>query len=151
MADTVFMQRTLGGLKATDAAGEEALAKIKPGQEVKVEITRPRHLVFHRKYFALLNVIYPHQSAYPTMTSFRGAMAVALGFGETVKLSRGRSIILPHSISFASMDQTEFEQLYDKTVELILTRILPGIDRDDVAREVEQVMLGYSEAQREIA
>lgn len=151
MSDVVFMQRTLGGLKATDAAGEEALAKIKPGQEVKVEITRPRHIVYHRKYFALLNVIYPHQAIYPTMTSFRGAIAVALGFGETVKLSRGRSIIIPQSISFASMDQTEFEQLYDKTVELIVTRILPGIDREDVAREVEQVMLGYSEAQRQIA
>lgn len=136
------MRRTLSGLAPTDAFGQETLEHITYDEQVRVEITRPRNLKHHRKFFKLLETVYAHQSLYPTMTSFRGAVEVALGHGETVKLGGGRTIIIPKSISFANMDQAAFEQLYDRAVELITTRILPGLERDDVVREVDDILAG---------
>lgn len=146
MSETVFMRRQLGSLRPVDPASAEALERIPAGQDVRVEITRPRNIQHHRKFFALLNAIFPHQSVYPTHKSFRAAMTVALGFGETYKLGDGRTIIIPGSISFDKMDQAEFEQFYDRAVELIVTRILPGVGRADLNREVSDIMAGYGRA-----
>lgn len=145
MAETVFMQRSLGSLKPVDETGAEIIGKISAGETVRCEITRPRNLAHHRKFFALLNVIYPHQTVYGSRAAFRAAIEVALGFGETVKLPDSRIIIIPTSISFANMDQTAFDALFEKAIDLIITRILPGIDRADLNREVDSIILGQRE------
>lgn len=142
MADQLIMRKTLGGLRPVDQVGLEILDRIPPGGEVRVEITRPRNLLHHRKWFALLQAIYPHQVLYPTMDSFIAAVKCALGYGETVKLPDGRTVIVPGSISFAKMDQAAFEQFYDRALDLITTRILPSIGRDDVSREVSEILAG---------
>ena len=136
------MRRTLTGLRPTDAIGGEALERVPLNEDVKVEITRPRRLGHHRKFFALLAAVYPHQSTYGSQNLFRAAIEVALGFGESVKLPDGRMIIVPKSISFANMDQAEFDALFDRAVELIVSRIIPGIDSDDLRREVDEIILG---------
>lgn len=146
MADTLFMRKTLGGLRPTNRVSQEAYDQIPLGSDVKAEITRPRNLLHHRKWFALLQVIYPHQTLYPTMDTFLAAIKCALGYGETVKLPDGRTVIVPSSISFAKMDQSAFEGFYARALDLITTRILPGIGRDDVEREVAEIIQGRSEA-----
>lgn len=145
------MRRTLTGLAATDPAGEEALASIPLGEEVRAEITRPRNIKHHRKFFALLRVIYPHQTIYATNKNFRAAITCALGYGDTVKLPDGRTIIIPQSISFAKMDQIAFSEFYDRALTLIVERILPGIDRDDVNAQVDSILAGYAARELEPA
>jgi hypothetical protein len=145
MSEIVFMRRKLGSLRPIDPTSAEILERIPQDEDVKVEITRPRNVRHHRKFFALLNAIYPHQDTYPTRDSFRAAISTALGFGETVKLPDGRTIIIPHSISFAKMDQSAFEQFYDRAVLLIMTRILPGVNRADLDREVADILAGRDE------
>lgn len=142
MADTIYLRRTIGGLKPDNALGEEIIAKIPMGSVVSAEIRRPRHLRHHRKLFALLQAIFPHQDTYPTFKAFRAAVLCAVGHCEAVPLPDGRTVLVPESISFAKLDQSGFEQLYDRALDLILTRILPGIDRDDVEREVSTILAG---------
>lgn len=142
VSEVIFMRRTLTGLRPTDALGGEALERVPLNEDVRVEITRPRRLGHHRKFFALLNAVFPHQTTYGSLNLFRAAIEVSLGFGESVKLPGGRTIIIPKSIGFSSMDQTEFDTLFDKAVELIVTRIIPGLDSDDLRKEVDDIILG---------
>ena len=39
----------------------EKAKKIKPLKEVKCKITQPRNIKFHRKFFALINLVYDNQ------------------------------------------------------------------------------------------
>jgi hypothetical protein len=142
MAETLFMRRTVGGLRPINRMGEDALAKYPLNTEIKAEITQPRNLGHHKKFFALLQALFPHQEIYPTLDSFRAAMTCALGYGETVTLKDGRIVLVPGSISFAKMDQAAFNDFYDRALELIATRILPGIGREDVDREVAEIIDG---------
>jgi hypothetical protein len=146
MAETVFLTRTLGGFRAANAIAVEALERIPAGQEIKAEITRPRNLRHHRKFFALLQVIFPHQQTYSTMRAFRAALTCAAGHCEVALLPDGRTILVPESISFGKLDQAAFEQFYERALDVVLTRILPGIDRDDVTREVDEVLAGREAA-----
>lgn len=142
MAETLFMRKVLNGLRPTDALGIEALARYSADEDVKVEITRPRNVRHHRKMYALLQAIYPHQVVYATFKQFEGAIKCATGFGETVPLPDGRVMLFPESWSFANLDQAGFDEVYNRVVDLILTRILPGIDREDVDREVADILRG---------
>ena len=145
MAEVALMRRHLGALRPTDIVGEEMLRGIKTGEVVEVTVKRKRNVGHLRKWFALLNVVFPHQDTYATMETFRAAITVALGYGETVKLPDGRTIIVPKSISFAKLDQKGFEELYDRAIHLILTRIVPGVGRADLEREVGEIITGRVE------
>ncbi len=52
----------------------------------------------------------------------------------------GKVAYLPKSISFAKMDQTEFDQFFDRTVELVCKHFLPGVRDEDLRREVLEMV-----------
>ena len=138
MSVELVMKRTLSGLAPVDRIGEEALSEYAIGEEVKAAVRKGRHPVFSRKWFALLQVVYPHQDAWPTFELFRKAVQRACGYFEEVN---GQTFDV--SVSFAKMDQKEFEDLFERTLVLIETRIIPGIDRAEVEREYRNVLAGY--------
>lgn len=133
----------MGAIRPIDAAGEQLLADIPSSELLKVEISRPRNPGHHRKWRALIKAIFPHQNTYPTEEMLIAAMKVALGFGDSVKTPDGRTIIIPRSLSFAKLDQKGFEEFYDRALLLILNKILPGVDRKDLEREVADILAGY--------
>lgn len=150
MASEIFMRRHLNSLMPVDAYGLDALQKLPSGDKdrslLKAVITVPRNAKHSRKFHALLGVVFPHQDTYPTRDSFLAAVKMALGYADSVKLDKGRTIIVPNSISFGKMDQAEFDEFYEKALDLIQTRILPNINREDVEREVNEVLAGREAA-----
>ena len=143
MAIECFLKRQMGALRPFDALGEEAINALRNGDVVKVVITRPRNVTFHNKFFALLSVLFPHQDYYPTLTKFRKAVQIALGYCEETVLPSGKIMVEADSIAFHKMDEAEFDQLMAKFFALAETRILPGVSKEDVQREWEEVMKGY--------
>ena len=146
MATTIFVKRKLGSIVPVDVYAAEKLADFPPDEILKAVITRPRNHKHSRKFHALLAVIFPHQDTYPTRETFRKAIQAALGYADKINLPNGGFMLEAHSIAFDKMDQTEFEAFYDRVINLIQTRILPGINRDDVNREVEEIMRGQDKA-----
>lgn len=143
MAVEIFLRRQMGALRPIDAMGEQAIADIPQNELVRVTIKRPRNVQHHRKFWALVAAIFPHQSLYPTEEALLAAMKVALGFGSQVTLPDKRIIVIPGSISFAKMDQKAFDQFYERAVALIVSKILPNVDRKDLEREVADILAGY--------
>lgn len=143
MATEAILRKTMGALRPMDAAGEEILSDIPNNELVRVQISRPRNPQHHRKWRALIAAIFPHQDTYPTEDLLIAAMKVALGYGDTVKLPDGRTIIVPKSLSFAKLDQAGFEKFYDRALTLILSKILPGVNKKDLEREVADILAGY--------
>lgn len=142
MATEVYLKRRMGALYPTNRGDEEALMSLPEGVTVKAVITQPRNVKHHRKFMALLNAVYPHQEAYATFESFHAAIKVALGYGDTVALPDGRVIIVPGSISFAKMDQQSFEQFYQRAMDLICSKVIPGLGRPELQQQVNEILEG---------
>lgn len=142
MPVTLYMRRRGEHLRCVDAAGAEALADVPTDAIVRVDIRRPRNVRHHRKYWALLNAVFPHQSVYPTLESFAAAMKAAVGLAEPIRLPDGRIVLYTGSISFGSMDQTTFDQFYERVVQIILTRIVPGVSSTELERQVCDILQG---------
>jgi hypothetical protein len=60
---------------------------------------------------------------------------VSCGVVEPVITIEGEIIMYPSSTAFDAMKEEEFKAYFDAAMELITTRIIPGMDLEDLLRE----------------
>lgn len=118
--------------------------RLRNGTTVLCHISRPRNYEFHKKFFALIRLTYDNlperlvqmMSVY-SESDMLDCLKLDLGLFSTV-YHGGRQIVKLGSISFAAMDNTEFEQFYNRSVDIILHTYLRGTDRQALLDEVER-------------
>jgi len=140
MTAPAIFRKVFASLVPVNDGAEAALAKIKLGAEVRVKIDRPRNLQHHKKFWALMNIVYQNQNHYTALDHLVAALKTAVGHCDLIPGRDGKIVAIPKSIAFAQMDQTAFEEFYDQCIEVIAKHFLPGVDKDDLRREVEGFM-----------
>lgn len=123
---------------------------MEPGEIVKWEVVVPRNYQFHKKFFAMLNVgfeaweprhkTYKGQPVQKNFERFRKDVIIAAGFYDIVATSAGGIKHEAHSISFAQMDDLEFERLYSAVADVLLQGVLARYTRADLDAVVEKLM-----------
>ncbi|MCD8293539.1 MAG: DUF1367 family protein [Prevotellaceae bacterium] len=142
----IYCMVTPQGLTPLYDSDLEAKKKLKTGTIVRCAITKPRNIGFHKKFFALLRLTYDNlpenlvdklgiHTEYDMLRRFK----LDLGLFDTFLFpdENGEKVIQYHSISFAAMDDNEFEKFYEGCVHLVLTRYLKGITREEIKEEIE--------------
>lgn len=132
----------------------DRLARFKTGSTVACEVREMRNIAFHRKYFALINFLFGiWEETMPKMewrghevraeiNKFRGDLTVLTGRFDATYNVRGEVQCEPHSISFASMGEEEFEKLYSDTINVALEKVLdrPELNEAKVREIVDQIL-----------
>ena len=131
-------RKYLGKLETIDEAGEECMRHIKG--DVMVEVKQPRNIQHHRLYFALLGKLFANQERYKTLDEMAAALKVACGICQTFVLKNGEKVYIPGSISFAKMQQPEFDEFYSNAIEVVCKHFLPGVKSEDLKAEIEQIV-----------
>jgi len=129
------------------------LINFEPGEMVQVEFIVPRNPKFHRKFFALLQVGYDawepgrkHKThkgmpVAKNFEQFREDITILAGFYEQTFDLQGRMTLRAKSISFANMEDPEFEQLYSAVADVLLQHILTKYaGREELDNVVNQVL-----------
>jgi hypothetical protein len=134
----VMRARDVGGdTPVLVAADEEAMRKTrrwKAGDEMTVDVRKPRNLKHHRKFWILLKIVVENNEAFDSEEAVLYALKAALGRGKWVEIPKAsRPMFIPESISFAAMDQDEFDNFYVAAVNAVLKHWLPvGMDELEV-------------------
>lgn len=118
MSTDIIVKAVPGGLMAVNAIEAEKLEQFR-GKEFKATISIPRNLDFHRKYFALLGVARDMADTELNAEQFRAYVTCGAGYCDFITDREGGVVAVPKSISFASMDDSAFERLYNDTVSFI--------------------------------
>ena len=141
------MVKQFGRLVPADEAGADALRKIKMGEELSVEIKRPRNIRMHRLYWALIGIVWENvdQDRYPSADDLHAAIKIAAGLRTRIELPDGTQGFIPGSIAFDKMNQAEFEAFYDRVCNLVAKYFIPGLDVGQLRTEIE-TMIGMSAA-----
>ena len=126
---TIHLVRTPGGLKAADDAAIEALRRVAQGEVVRVELRKVRNPQFHRKFFALLQLVRDSTDAWPTTESLLAGLKLEMGHADQYQARDGQTIMVPRSISFGSMDEIEFAEFYERAL-VKLAEMAGGIESD---------------------
>lgn len=151
MAVEVMVRKLYDSIVPVDAANAELFEDLKPNGQYKAVFTQPRNALFHRKAFALLKVAFDAwdmpmrehngQPVAKNFEQFRNDVTILAGFYKVVFNYKGDFRLISKSWSYAGMDQTEFEALYSKLIDVILGNILNShYTREDLDRLVENVL-----------
>lgn len=111
MSTDVVCRVFAGGLHAVNGAECSKLERLS-GKEVMCKISQPRNLRFHRKGFALFHAVYELADTDLTFEQFRKVLVAKAGYGDFIQGKNDQLIFLPKSLAWGSMDETEFERVY---------------------------------------
>tara|TARA_R100000808_G_C2141025_1_gene148854 strand:+ start:643 stop:1062 length:420 start_codon:yes stop_codon:yes gene_type:complete len=136
----VAMFKSFGGLKPLDTEDEEKMKTLPKDWEGLVTLKHPRNYRFHKKYFALINLGFENQEAYNNVDHFRKIMQMKAGFYDICRTDKG-IVPLPKSISFGSMEEGQFSEVYGKVLEQVADHL--GLGTDDLSEEVEKKLNGF--------
>ena len=140
----LYCQVTPQGLVPLYDSDLDAKHKLKEGKVYKVTVTTPRNYQFLKKFFALIRLtldnlperLQDHYGIY-NETDMLNCIKLDLGLAHTITYN-DHPVLITESISFAAMDEAEFEQFYNRTIDLILQHYLRGTDRETLLEEVQQ-------------
>ena len=135
----IFVQKTLTGLKPLTDKDQKVLNKFAVNDIIEIDIKKSRNYLFHKKYFALLNLAFQNQDKYELFEDFRALMTMKSGYYREIETEKG-IIYLPTSISFGSMDDSTFEELYNSTCDTICREVIPGITKEEIQNELLNFM-----------
>jgi len=85
MSTEIRMRRVLNRLVPADKLSEDDLSTLSPDKVYDVKIWQKRNSDHHRKYFALVNAIFPHQKGWPTTKALHDQLKMAVGFSYEAK------------------------------------------------------------------
>ena len=147
----ITLIKTISGLMPADTPTDEWYKKLKSGELAHGTFSKMRNPAFHRKYMALLNIGFENwnpceiDSKYgipeKNFDRFRKDVAILAGFYEVVIRLDGSTRIEAKSISFASMDDLEFEKLYSATIDVLLKKVYgEGMSREEIDNIVESYL-----------
>ena len=114
----------------------EKLKRIKPNEFIECEIKKKRNIKFHRKFFALIDLVYQNQSTYINSEDLRADLIITAGYYTTYINIEGSVVKKADSISFAKMDEHSFNEFYSKIIDVIVLHF--NFNKQLLIDEIEQ-------------
>lgn len=133
----LLCRNTIQGLVPLYPSDFDEKRKLKLGEDYQVEVTNPRNVGFHRKFFAMLNVGHENTSLDMPFDTYRKYMTVKAGFFTAYTTPKG-VYYDPDSISFSNMSQDEFEEVYSRVLDKVIEDI--GLDKESVEKQLINFM-----------
>lgn len=123
----------------------EEKKKLKIGVEYTAEVRTTRNPMFHRKYFALINAAWEllpesKRTFFGTKENFRDTVQVSAGYFQNFwQPDIKQWVHIPCSISFSSMSEEKFSDLY-RDVRNVIDRVLYNVITPE---EFEKVLMNF--------
>jgi len=138
-----------GILVPADEQSAKFVGKLIKNDVVTSNFVKPRNYRFHKKWFSLVKFAFDnwtppkikHQGSFveKDFDNFRGNIVTLTGNSNTVFNLNGSFEVIPKSISFAKMNEEEFNELYAKTKVVILDNILINYTKEDLSEVIKKL------------
>jgi len=129
----LLLRKYGNALVPVDDAMAEEFNKLKSGQDYEIQTRKSRNPKFHRKFFALIKLGHDNTQLDMPLDSYRKYITMKAGFFQKFPTRKGE-YIEPISIAFDSMDESEFEEVYNRVLDKIIEDT--GADKEFVEKEL---------------
>lgn len=134
----ILLQNTDRGLIPVYDEDYDNRKKLKVGETYKATIVKARNVNFHRKYFKLINTAWEYLSENQqnnlkgSKEAFREAVQVSAGhYKMSYSIERNEWLQVADSISFDSMDEFAFRELYERVKDVIFIVFLRHVSQEE--------------------
>lgn len=121
------------------ATSPEFYEKIKDGAAFTADVKIVRCPGLHRKFFKMVRFVLhnlPEKHGFKTLDSLREELMFRAGYFTRYTMTTGEDIYKVRSISFESMDQLEFEEVYNRILDEGCKML--GVSSGDLSAEIEE-------------
>lgn len=140
-----YLTKNKAGIYPLTESDREALNMIEYGESFECKRVNQRNPLFHRKFFALLQLAwdnlpeqfesyFPRQQKVPD--EFRYEVIKRAGYFEKYTNLKGVVEYKAKSIAFDRMKEEEFQALYSAVIDVIIKYFIPDLDRDILEHEI---------------
>lgn len=137
----VYLKRTLAGLEANDDEARSTLRRWKPGTVVKANVRVPRDHRSLRRYWALVGLVFDNTDTFPSKEALHFYLKIRAGHATpAVVPGTGEIILLPGSIDYDSLDESEFQVIWQRVCDVVAEDILPGVSAEQLSLEVQKLI-----------
>lgn len=132
----IALVRTLSGFKPAYDSDIELSKKIKLNEVYVYDFKKPRNYEFHKKFFALVNMVFQNQEQYTNIEHLRKDLIIESGNYYLRYDFLGVEIREAKSISFSSMDDIMFSELYNSVIDVIIKYF--HFDKQEIIENIEK-------------
>jgi len=129
----LLLRNTISGLVPIYPSDQDEKRKLKLGVDYLVEVTNPRNIGFHKKFFALLNIGHENTNLDMPFDTYRKYILMKAGYYKAYDTPKG-VFYDAESISFASMSQDKFEEVYSRVLDKIIADI--GCTTEEIEKQL---------------
>ena len=115
----IYVKKIALNLSPVDEDSAEVVKKLSPDSVYSVEIKKLRNVKFHNKFFALINLGYDNTKLDVPKEVYRKIMIMKAGYFDAYNTGKG-TYFEAKSISFYSMEEDEFQELYSRVLDKII-------------------------------
>jgi len=133
----LLLQNTLHGLIPLYNSDYEEKKKLKLGEIYEADIKHPRNYEFLKKFMALINVGVSNSKMDLPFDVYRKIMVMRAGYFIAYQTDKGTHYE-PESISFASMNETKFQEVYSRVLNKIIADL--GCSTEEIERQLINFM-----------
>ncbi len=139
-----LMKRSDGALIPASSFDQDKLNAMEVGEVWEFSHKKPRSLLHHRKFFVLIDLVHQNlpesmEANYPSAEHLRAEITMKAGYFTSWVTAKGEKMYLPKSISFEAMDQEEFNDFYERCLDVVAKYYLP-IGKDVLESEIMDFM-----------
>ncbi len=132
-----FCQNTDAGMVPLYPSDLDEKKKLKKNRVYSCEIKFERNYEFHKKFFALISFGQHHSKKVKMpLNPYKNYIIMKAGYADVYKTPKG-IMALAKSISFASMSQEEFEQVYSNVIDAII------LDTEADQKTIEENLINF--------
>jgi len=130
----ILLTKTLSGLKPTYDSDYEKLKKIPLNETLEWEVKMSRNIQNHRRYFALMNLVFQNQELTNDINILRSMILIKAGYYVERPTLDGEIMLDAKSISFSTMDELEFQEVFSRSIDVIIEYF--KFDRMSIKQEI---------------
>lgn len=125
MAKFLYLSKNhMNQLEAFDSETEDELNKMKTHDVIKVPYTKPRSPRNHRRWRALVNMVFLNQDRYETEKDLIVEIKLKAGHYSEHITTKGKIIYVPDSLAFDEIDEIEFKEFFEKAINSVLKHFI---------------------------
>lgn len=107
----------------------------------------PRCPLFHRNHFRILKLVFDNQEAFSDFDGFRKWGEVGGGYFDEVPGPDGKTVALPKSIDYLSLDEAEFREVHRVVMDFLrssyaLGYLWPAVEQASAWAAVDNLITG---------
>jgi len=136
----VALARTLSGWAPGDDEAIRVSRRWEPGEIAIVDLKKSRVYKSLKRYQALLTLVFENSRQFKSRDQVHQYLKIRAGHATRIESASGEAFFVADSIDYDTLDETEFQEVWRRVIDVVCEDVLPGVTESQIELELLKCM-----------